>query len=108
MSKSWRLTPIAEDALFEIALWTIETFGSDQANLYEQQIIDKCEAIAAGSTHVQDCSYLLGVDQDIGLSFTRCGGHFIVFTELNNEIVILDFAHSKSDFAAHLVVLGAI
>ena len=31
MSKAWRLTPQAEQSLYEIAQWTFQTFGPRQA-----------------------------------------------------------------------------
>ena len=59
MSRAWRLTPRAEDALVDIATWTIARFGGPQADAYERELIDVCRAIARGTAHSQDCSMLV-------------------------------------------------
>lgn len=48
MSKPWRLTPLVEDSLVSIALWTIETFDTVQAEAYEQELICRCAVLLPG------------------------------------------------------------
>ena len=43
MSRSFRLTRRAEASLVEIAHWTIQNFGPRQADLYEAEVIARCE-----------------------------------------------------------------
>ena len=76
MSRPWRLTPRAEDALAEIALWTIKRFGPAQADAYETEIIGRCEALARGDFAGQDCAAL--AENGEGLRFIRAGRHFVV------------------------------
>lgn len=104
--KSWTLTPLAQDSLLEIALWTYDTFGPTQMERYEADILGRFAAIAEGRVVSQDCSVLLGTGQNIGLRFTRAGEHFVIFTEDRDEIVIVDFLHSQTDLPARLKSAG--
>lgn len=106
MSRSFRLTRQAEDSLVEIALWTIQTFGSRQANLYEAEIVDRCEAIAKGQAASRSCAILVANTQD--LRFVRAGEHFLVFVEQPDEVVIVDILHSRSDLPRHVAALSAL
>lgn len=103
MNRSFRLTRRAEESLVEIAVWTIETFGQRQANLYEAELIARCEAVAKAEVFSRDCSILVaGVE---GLRFTRAGEHFLVFLDRPDEVVIVDILHSRSDLPRHVEAL---
>jgi len=106
--KPWRLTPRAQESLVEIALWTLDTFGPAQADLYEAELIARCEAVAAGHATTRDCALLLGQDAPTPLRFTRAGEHFAVYTETAAEIVFVDFLHARSDLPARLAALEAL
>jgi plasmid stabilization system protein ParE len=93
--RAWRLTPLAESSLADIAAWTLRTFGPVQAEAYERDLIARCRAIARGIAPSQDCSVLVEGADD--LRFIRAGRHFVIFTEIGNEIVILDFVHGRTD-----------
>ena len=103
MARPWRLTPLAEDALAGIAAWTIRTFGPARAESCERELIARCRAISDGTASVQDCSAL--VDGAGGLRFTRAGRHFVIFTEIGGEIVILDFLHGSMDLPRRLAAI---
>ena len=110
MRKPWRLTPAAEESLIDIALWTISTFGPTQADVYEGELIGRCQAIADGRAASRDCSILL-VDGEGGaadLRFTRAGEHFVIFIEEPDEIVIVEFLHSRSDLPARIAAIEAM
>lgn len=100
MTRSFRLTKRAEDSLVEIARWTIETFGDHQADLYEAELLARCNAIVAGRAHSRSCSIL--VDTGVDLRFVRAGEHFLVFLEREDEIIIIDILHSRSDLSHHI------
>ena len=108
MTRAWRLTPLARESLVEIALWTIDTFGEAQAGLYESELIDRCEAIAEGRVDSRDCSILVDVGDDVGLRYTRAGEHFVVYLDEPDEVVIIDFLHSRSDLPARIAALHAL
>jgi len=102
MPKPWRLTRQAEASLLDIALWTIETFGSRQAQAYEEDLITHCSSIASGTVTSQSCRAIIDPDLKEDLRFTRSGQHFIVFVEDDASVIIVDFLHSRSDLPAKL------
>ena len=76
MSRSLRLTRRAEASLVEIAGWTIENFGHRQSELYETELLSRCDAILNGQAHSRSCAVL--VDDADDLRFVRAGEHFLV------------------------------
>ena len=106
MPKPWRLTRQAEAALTDIARWTIETFGPRQAEAYEDDLIERCQAIANGTAHSQSCRRIIDRDLPEDLRFTRAGQHFVVFIESTDAIVVVDFLHGRSDLPARLARLS--
>ena len=103
MSRSYRLTPRAEQALVEIALWTMETFGGRQADFYESDLIERCGALARGEMISRSCGIL--VDHTSDLRYARVGEHFLIFLDDPEELIIIDFLHSRSDLPRHIAAL---
>ena len=95
--KPWYLTRHAENILVDIFEWTIESFGERQALIYQDELIQRCEAIAAGTALTQSCAALAGDVSDEELRFTRAGEHFIIYLESDGSIFILDFLHGGSN-----------
>jgi toxin ParE1/3/4 len=106
MSRSFRLTRRAEDSLVEIARWTIERFGLRQTDIYEAELLSRCEAVASGQAHSRSCSIL--VDGAADLRYLRAGEHFIVFLDLSEEVIIVDILHLRSDLPRHIAALKAL
>ena len=106
MPKLWRLTRQAERSHVEIAQWTLETFGLLQAEAYEADLIARCAAIAAGEAPSQDCRRLIDPNLSEDLRFTRAGQHFIVFVETQDQVIVIDLLHSRSDLPRRLMLLG--
>ena len=106
MSRSFRLTRRAEASLVEIARWTIETFGPRQAELYENELLDRCDAIVQGRAYSRSCAILVEDAED--LRFIRAGEHFLVFLDRADEIIIVDVLHSHSDLPRHVAALTAL
>jgi toxin ParE1/3/4 len=107
MSRPWRLTLQAEASLNEIARWTLETFGPRQAAAYEDDLIARCNEIAAGNIVSQDCRRLIAPDLPENLRFTRSGQHFIVFIEDGAQVIIVDFLHGRADLTGKLTALSS-
>lgn len=105
MPKSWQLTRGAEAALVDIARWTIETFGPRQAAAYEEDLIAVCCAISAGTARSQECKRFIDPDLPEDLRFARAGQHFVVFIEYDEQVIIIDFLHSRSDLPRRLANL---
>ncbi len=106
MSRSFRLTRRAEASLVEIAKWTIVTFDHKQADLYEAELLDRCQAILKGQAHSRSCAVLVNDAAD--LRFTRAGEHFLVFLDRPDEVIIIDILHSRSDLSRHVAALSAL
>lgn len=105
MPKPWRLTRQANTSIVEIARWTYDTFGPRQASAYEEDLIARCVEIASGTAISQDCRRLIDPDIDEDLSFARAGQHFVVFIETPDQVIIIDFLHSRSDLPRRLTSL---
>ena len=106
MSRSLRLTRRAEGSLVEIAEWTIEKFGLKQAELYENEVLTRCQAILNGQALSRSCAVL--IDDAADLRFARAGEHFLVFLDQPDEVIIVDILHSRSDLPRHVAVLAAL
>ncbi|MGX0978630.1 toxin ParE1/3/4 [Roseovarius sp. MBR-51] len=103
MNRTFRLTRRAEISLIEIASWTIENFGLRQAELYEAELLSRCEGILNGQVYSRSCAVL--VDEAADLRFVRAGEHFLVFLDQPDEVVIVDILHSRSDVPRHVAAL---
>ncbi|OWU68072.1 type II toxin-antitoxin system RelE/ParE family toxin [Marinibacterium profundimaris] len=106
MSRTWVLTRQAEAALEDIADWTWQTFGPRQAELYAEDLIAHCSALADGMVHSRSCRALLDPDLPEDLRFARMGRHYIVFIEEPARIVIVDLLHVSSDLPRRLAERG--
>lgn len=106
MSQSFRLTRRAETSLTEIASWTIENFGLRQAELYEAELLNRCEGLLSGQAHSRCCAVL--VDEADDLRFVRAGEHFLVFFNQPDEVVIVDVLHARRDLPRHVAALMAL
>lgn len=105
MPKPLRLTRAAEASLIDIARWTHDTFGPRQAEAYEEDLIAACRDIAAGTAQTRDCRRLIDPDLPEDLRFARCGQHFIVFVENPDQVIVVEFLHSRSDLPKRLAAL---
>lgn len=106
MSRTFRLTRRAEESLIEIARWTVEKFGLHQANIYEAELLSRCEAIVNGHAHSRSCSIL--VDDVADLRYLRAGEHFLVFLDRPEEVIIVDILHSRSNLPRHIAALSTL
>ncbi len=107
MTRRWHLTKQAEASLFEIALWTFETFGPRQAAAYEEDLIARCREIASGTAMTQGCRQLIDPDLAEDLRFARSGQHFVVFIADAAQVIIVDFLHSRADLPGKLAALAS-
>ena len=106
MTRPFRLTHRAEASLVEIARWTIDKFGPHQADLYEQELIERCQAITEGRVVSRSCSILVEVAAD--LRYVRAGEHFLVYLDQPDVVVIVDILHSRCDLPQHISALATL
>ncbi|MGD8497634.1 MAG: type II toxin-antitoxin system RelE/ParE family toxin [Chromatiales bacterium] len=95
--KSFRLTPQAEARLTEIALWTIDRFGVDQARRYERDLIDRLHTLASGDPpHGKSCSTLVSGGHPVAnLYYYRQGQHYIIYRDSPALLIVIDFLHGS-------------
>ena len=58
----------------------------------------------AGRAHSRDCSAL--APEGRGLRYVRVGEHFLVYAEREDDIVVVEVLHSRSDLAVRLAKLA--
>ena len=108
MSQVWqiRLADQVELDLQEIALWTVENFGSRQADEYLDTVMLAIEALCDGPA-------ILGARErnDIGPGICvlpvsrsgRKGRHLVVFKAAHEQTIdVLRLLHERMDLAKHL------
>lgn len=106
MSRPWLLTRQAEAALRDIAIWTVQTFGTRQADAYAEDLIEKCQALADRTTASRDCRTLIDPALPENLRFARSGQHFVIIIDEPDRMVVVDFLHVRADLPARLTALG--
>ncbi len=106
MTRRFRLTRRAEASLVEIARWTIDKFGPHQADLYEQELIARCQAITEGRAVSSSCSIL--VEEAVDLRYVRAGEHFLVYLDHSDTVIIVDILHSRCDLPRHVSALNTL
>ena len=102
--KTLRLTTPARVSLQEIIKFTIEVFGVQQAERYQQQLIATAENLCNSQFPLgRDCSLLLNDDSGTSkLLYIREGMHYLIYTETSEHIVLHDFIHVNRNLPALL------
>lgn len=106
--KAIRLTLQAQARLEEIAGWTLERFGPAQAEKYEMQLLARLKALASGRPpHGRSCSLLVPSRKDLAdLKYLRESGHYIIFRDRRDALIIIDFIHGARNMESILAVLA--
>lgn len=90
----------------DIARWTIDRFGPHQAEIYEQELIARCHAIAEGGVASRSCAVL--VDEAADLRYARAGEHFLVYLDQPDTVIIVDVLHSRCDLPRYVAALATL
>ena len=106
MSRPFRLTRQAEASLRGIAEWTRETFGARQADVYLEELIERCEAICSGTAVSRSCAALLPDAADVELRYAHAGAHYVVFLDRPEAVIVVDVLHGRCDLPRHLAILA--
>ncbi len=99
------LTPRAEDSLTDIFAWTLRTFGLRQAERYVDEVLRRCDGLAAGRVPSRSCADAFAPGLGRSLRFALCGKHYIVFVTGPSGPVVIDFIHQSADITAKLEAL---
>jgi len=95
---SYRLTLDAEDDLLGIAIYTIETWGLDQADRYEAALVQCFETIADRSARTR-----APIPHRPELRVCRCEHHYVfALQEEGSPTLILAVFHEKMDLMVRL------
>ena len=95
---SYKLTPDAESDLLEIAIYTIETWGLDQADRYEASLEACFQSLADGSARTK-----APLPHRPELQVIRCEHHYVfAYLEDGSPPLILAVFHEKMDLMERL------
>lgn len=105
--KPIRFTRHAEGRLAAIAAWTVRRFGPAQADHYEAELLERVKALGQGALQGKNCAALapdaLGADR---LRFVQVGAHYLIYSEGEQALTILDIVHGAQNLPAILHRLG--
>ena len=92
--------------LEDILSYTIQNFGTDQAEIYRARLLDRCYMIATGGSPGRDCSILLGQSSRSILKYVLAEKHYVMFMEDEDTVIIAGFLHQSSDLQMQIEKLS--
>ncbi|WAP70421.1 type II toxin-antitoxin system RelE/ParE family toxin [Jiella pelagia] len=93
-----RFTPAADRDLAAIYMFSFARFGSDQADRYVTQIVERCEAVASGRLPSRDASRYRK-----RLRSHRTGSHIVFhFEDSDGGLNVVRILHSRMSISDHL------
>ena len=94
----YELAPAAERDLLEIARYTLETWGDDQAALYATALEEHLGALARGTAWTTS-----PVEHRPDLLCSRCQHHFVFAVRSEgHDLLVLAVLHESMDLMARL------
>jgi toxin ParE1/3/4 len=102
--KAVRYSPAAREAFVQIFQYSLDNWGSVDAERYLERIIDRVDALARGEPpHARPCEVLMRGSRDAAsLRFYRVGSHVILLRELPTEIEVVDVVHQSRNIEAEI------
>jgi toxin ParE1/3/4 len=91
-----RFTRSAQEDLIDIWLYTQETWGEAQADVYQDALHLCCERIAAGRAQAKPVPGLDGVRSH------RCQHHYLFFVEQDSAVIIVAVLHERMNLVERL------
>jgi toxin ParE1/3/4 len=101
-ARAYLLTPLAEQDLEDIWLYTCRSWSLEQADDYHASIVDAIEALASGRRQGRDAS-----DIRDGYRKHAVGRHLIFYREREDALLVVRILHQSMDIAAHIGRSGA-
>ncbi|MEO0936846.1 MAG: type II toxin-antitoxin system RelE/ParE family toxin [Pseudomonadota bacterium] len=102
MTRRIRLTMPARAQLADILEWTVETFGTRQAERYQTAILGRIKKAADGLITGRPCKLLDDDPHLADLVFLRAGEHFVIYRLTDNVLGVIAIIHSRSDVPSHI------
>lgn len=95
-AKTYSLSPLAEDDLEGIWLYTLENWSLAQADSYHRSLVAEIEALSAGIRKGRVSTLRSGYLK------RSCGAHVIWFRDLGDGLEIVRVLHAAQDVERHL------
>lgn len=95
-AKTYRLSPLAEDDLEGIWLYSLQNWSLSQADSYYRGLVAEIEGLAAGTKKGRT------VDVQPGYLKRSCGAHVIYFRDRGDWLEIVRVLHGAQDAERHL------
>ena len=95
-AKTYRLSPLAENDLEGIWLYTLGQWSLAQADSYHRDLVAVFEALAQGQRQGRP------VDVRPGYLKHPCGAHVIYFRDQGDRLEIIRILHGRQDTDRHL------
>ncbi len=97
MPRTIRFVRSAETRLSDILKWTADRFGPAQARDYGTELLNRLKRVAAREIPDRSLQTIAGPLVDPRFRCVRAGEHFAVFLSSPDEIIVIDFLHSRAD-----------
>ncbi len=104
--KQLAFTERAAHDLEDILTYTVTNFGTDQAEVYKNLLLERSYDIAASRIDGRNCSLLMGPSSRTHLLYCPAGQHFIVYLDDSDAINVIAILHQSSDLPRHLEILA--
>ncbi len=92
----------AEQSFRMIAVYSKENFGARRGEEYARTLHVRCAALAKGELSGRSCRDVFAPDLRADLRFVASGSHYIVFSESELDVLIVDFIHQSADVGGRL------
>ena len=96
MSKTYILTPKADEDLVVIWLYTRETWGLDQANKYLNELEDQFHRLVEKPDLGKKCNNIR-----TGYRYFHIKHHLVIYRNLNKQLEIVRILHERMNIPNH-------
>lgn len=107
MTRRVQLTKPARAQLADILEWTVETFGTRQADRYKSAMLERIKMAADGLISGRSCSVLDSDSRFADLAFLRAGEHLVIYRLTDDALGVVAIIHSRSDVPARIAAAVA-
>lgn len=82
----------------------LRTLARVRRRITRRSFLARCQAIAAGRVVHRSCRMAFADSLSDDLRYATCGRHYVIFTETDYSIRVIDFLHQSADIARRLGV----
>ena len=100
MTKGVILSNLAQARLVEIQSWSLSRWGAKRTGTYMDDMLDRIDALAAGELQGRSARRLIDATAAADLMILGVASHYAIYTETDENIVVLDICHEKQNLAA--------